>query len=47
MMLPDIDGMEVLRRMRGTQPDVPVVFLTAKDAVEDRIAGSPRAATTT
>jgi two-component system, OmpR family, response regulator len=39
MMLPDIDGMEVLRRMRGTQPDVPVVFLTAKDAVEDRIAG--------
>jgi two-component system, OmpR family, response regulator len=39
MMLPDIDGMEVLRRMRGTLPDVPVVFLTAKDAVEDRIAG--------
>ena len=39
MMLPDIDGLEVLRRMRGTQPDVPVVFLTAKDAVEDRIAG--------
>jgi two-component system, OmpR family, response regulator len=39
MMLPDIDGLEVLRRMRGSQPDVPVVFLTAKDAVEDRIAG--------
>ena len=39
MMLPDIDGLEVLRRMRGTQPDLPVVFLTAKDAVEDRIAG--------
>ena len=25
--------------MRATQPDVPVVFLTARDAVEDRIAG--------
>jgi two-component system OmpR family response regulator len=39
MMLPDIDGLEVLRRMRGSHPDVPVVFLTARDAVEDRIAG--------
>ena len=39
MMLPDIDGLEVLRRMRTSLPDVPVVFLTARDAVEDRIAG--------
>jgi two-component system, OmpR family, response regulator len=39
MMLPDFDGLEVLRRMRGTDPDVPVLFLTARDAVEDRIAG--------
>jgi two-component system, OmpR family, response regulator len=39
MMLPDIDGLEVLRRMRTSMPDVPVVFLTARDAVEDRIAG--------
>ena len=39
MMLPDFDGLEVLRRMRGTDPDVPVVFLTARDAVEDRVAG--------
>jgi two-component system OmpR family response regulator len=39
MMLPDFDGMEVLRRMRGDQPDVPVLFLTARDAVEDRVAG--------
>jgi two-component system, OmpR family, response regulator len=39
MMLPDFDGLEVLRRMRATDPDVPVVFLTARDAVEDRIAG--------
>ena len=39
MMLPDIDGLEVLRRLRGESPDVPVLFLTAKDSVEDRITG--------
>ncbi|RYP85519.1 response regulator transcription factor [Nocardioides guangzhouensis] len=39
MMLPDFDGMEVLRRIRGFAPDVPVVFLTARDSVEDRVAG--------
>ncbi|GAA4410614.1 response regulator transcription factor [Fodinibacter luteus] len=39
MMLPDVDGLEVLRRMRRDDPNVPVLFLTAKDAVEDRVAG--------
>ncbi len=39
MMLPDIDGMEVLRRLRGAGDDVPVLFLTARDGVEDRVAG--------
>ena len=39
MMLPDFDGLEVLRRMRASDADVPVVFLTARDAVEDRVAG--------
>ncbi|SDR88520.1 two-component system, OmpR family, response regulator [Nocardioides scoriae] len=39
MMLPDFDGMEVLRRMRVEAPDVPVLFLTARDSVEDRVAG--------
>jgi two-component system, OmpR family, response regulator len=39
MMLPDFDGLEVLRRMRSDDPDVPVLFLTARDAVEDRVAG--------
>jgi two-component system OmpR family response regulator len=39
MMLPDFDGMEVLRRLRADHPDVPVLFLTARDAVEDRVAG--------
>ncbi|MEU0885428.1 response regulator transcription factor [Lentzea sp. NPDC005914] len=39
VMLPDFNGFEVLRRMRGDSPALPVLFLTAKDAVEDRIAG--------
>jgi two-component system OmpR family response regulator len=39
MMLPDIDGLEVLRRLRADTADVPVLFLTARDAVENRIAG--------
>ncbi len=39
MMLPDLTGLEVLRRLRAAESDVPVLFLTAKDAVEDRIAG--------
>jgi two-component system OmpR family response regulator len=39
VMLPDFDGLEVLRRIRTHQPDVPVLFLTARDAVEDRVAG--------
>src|SRR4051794_11709961 len=39
VMLPDLDGLEVLRRLRADNPDVCVLFLTARDAVEDRIAG--------
>ncbi len=39
VMLPDLDGMAVLRRLRSQGEDVPVLFLTAKDAVEDRVAG--------
>ncbi len=39
IMLPDLDGLAVLSRLRAHQPDVPVLFLTAKDAVEDRVAG--------
>ena len=38
-MLPDIDGLGVLRRMREHDPRIPVLFLTARDAVEDRVAG--------
>jgi two-component system OmpR family response regulator len=39
IMLPDFDGLEVLRKLRADAPTLPVLFLTAKDAVEDRIAG--------
>jgi two-component system OmpR family response regulator len=39
IMLPDFDGLEVMRRIRGQQPDLPVLFLTARDSVEDRVAG--------
>ncbi len=39
VMLPDIDGFEVLRRVRAEAPHTCVLFLTARDAVEDRVAG--------
>jgi len=39
MMLPDFDGMEVLRKIHANSPRIPVLFLTARDAVEDRVAG--------
>ena len=39
IMLPDIDGLEVLRRVRARDAHVPVLFLTARDAVEDRVVG--------
>ncbi|MFF3612030.1 response regulator transcription factor [Streptomyces sp. NPDC002580] len=38
-MLPDLDGLQVLRALRREAPRVCVLFLTARDAVEDRIAG--------
>ncbi|MFF3953866.1 response regulator transcription factor [Streptomyces sp. NPDC001890] len=39
VMLPDTDGFAVLGRLRRELAEVPVLFLTARDAVEDRIAG--------
>jgi len=39
VMLPDLDGLAVARRLRATGRRVPVLFLTARDAVEDRISG--------
>jgi two-component system OmpR family response regulator len=39
VMLPDLDGLEVTRRLRRDGVRVPVLFLTARDATEDKVAG--------
>jgi two-component system, OmpR family, response regulator len=39
VMLPDLDGLEVTRRLRSDGMRAPVLFLTARDALEDKIAG--------
>jgi two-component system, OmpR family, response regulator len=39
VMLPDLDGFEVCRRMRQDGERVPVLFLTARDATEDKVRG--------
>ncbi|MEW9549818.1 response regulator transcription factor [Nonomuraea sp. NPDC050783] len=39
VMLPDMDGIELLPRLRAVLPGVPILFLTAKDSVQDRLAG--------
>jgi len=39
IMLPGMDGREILRRMRAAGNETPVLFLTAKDAIEDRVTG--------
>jgi two-component system, OmpR family, response regulator len=39
VMLPDGDGFEVVRRLRSSGPDVPVIFVTARDGVHERVAG--------
>jgi two-component system, OmpR family, response regulator len=39
VMLPDIDGFEVCRRLRAGANDVPVIFLTAKDTTSDTVTG--------
>jgi two-component system OmpR family response regulator len=39
VMLPDFDGFEVCRRLRDDGVNVPVLFLTARDATEDKVSG--------
>jgi len=39
VMLPDMDGFDVVRRLRGGGAQIPVVFLTARDAMEDKVRG--------
>ena len=39
VMLPDMDGFAVLEHLREREPELPVLFLTAKDDVQDRVRG--------
>jgi len=39
LMIPKIDGLEVLKRIRGNKNNVPILILTAKDTVEDIVKG--------
>src|SRR5690349_13196034 len=39
VMLPDMDGFDVIRRLRGGGTRIPVLFLTARDAMEDKVRG--------
>ncbi len=39
VLLPDVDGFEVCRRLRASANDVPVIFLTARDATTDTVTG--------
>jgi len=39
VMMPGMDGFEVVRRLRGEGRDMPVIFLTARDATEDKVHG--------
>ena len=42
VMLPDIDGFEVCRRLRDQRDFVPVIFLSARDSEDDRVTGFVR-----
>ncbi len=39
IMMPKLDGLEVLRRIRGAKNNIPVIILTAKSEIEDKVAG--------
>ena len=39
VMLPDVDGFEVTRRLRAEGRQIPVLFLTARDATDDKVSG--------
>ena len=39
IMLPDGDGVDLMARLRTRDADLPVLFLTAKDAIDDRVTG--------
>jgi len=44
IMMPGLDGLEVLRRLRAADPRLPILLLTARDAPADQVAGLERGA---
>ncbi len=39
IMLPDIDGYQLIKEIKSTTPDIPVIFISARDADIDRVVG--------
>src|SRR6266571_4431291 len=39
VMMPEVDGLQVCRRLRGTGDPIPILILTARNQVSDRVAG--------
>lgn len=39
IMLPDVDGYQLIREIKAAEPDVPVIFISARDADLDRVIG--------
>jgi DNA-binding response OmpR family regulator len=39
LLLPEMDGLDICRRLRATGQEVPIIAVTARDAVPDRVAG--------
>ncbi len=44
IMLPEVDGYQICEQVRLTNRDVPIIFLTAKDAAQDRVMGLKKGA---
>lgn len=39
VMLPSMDGFEIIQKLRNNKNDTPVIFLTAKDSIQDKVTG--------
>jgi two-component system OmpR family response regulator len=39
VMMPGLDGFQVVKRLREERDDTPILFLTARDSIEDRVEG--------
>ena len=41
IMLPKMDGLELIKRMRKEKVNTPIIILSAKDSIDDRVKGTP------